>query len=154
MNPIFRNILAIIAGFTIGSIVNMLIIMISGLIIPPPAGADVTTVEGLTATMHLFQPRHFIFPFLAHAMGTFTGAFLAAMIAANHKTRFALGVGFFFLIGGITNAFILPAPTWFIVLDLMFAYIPVAYLAGNLQRRRRKISMNREYSKVNTDLFF
>jgi hypothetical protein len=39
----------------------MSIIMISGSIIPPPAGADITTTEGLTASMHLFEPRHFIF---------------------------------------------------------------------------------------------
>ncbi len=75
MNSIIRNILAVVAGAVVGSLVNMGIIMISSSIIPPPDGADVTTMEGLKASMHLFQPRHFIMPFLAHALGTFAGAF-------------------------------------------------------------------------------
>ncbi|MET0759766.1 MAG: hypothetical protein ABWZ56_05070 [Flavobacterium sp.] len=132
MNPIIKNIIAVIAGGILGSVVNMGIIMISGSIIPPPEGADVTTMEGLKASMHLFQPKHFIFPFLAHALGTFAGAFLAATIAANHKMKFALSIGMLFILGGIANVFILPSPTWFTVLDLVGAYIPMAYFAGKL----------------------
>lgn len=63
MNPILRNILAVVVGAILGSVVNMGFIMVSGSIIPPPDGADVTTMEGLEASMHLFQPKHFIFPF-------------------------------------------------------------------------------------------
>jgi hypothetical protein len=136
MNPILKNILAVIAGIIFGSIVNMGIIAISGSIIPPPNGADVTTTEGLKATMHLFQPKHFILPFLAHALGTFAGAFLAAIIAANHKVKFALGIGVFFLAGGIATIFMLPSPTWFTVLDLVGAYIPMAYFAGKLVKKK------------------
>ena len=132
MNPIIRNILAVIAGVVIGSAVNMGIITISGSIIPPPDGADVTTMEGLKESMHLFQPKHFILPFLAHALGTFAGAFLAALIATTHKMKFALGIGIFFLIGGIYMTFMLPSPTWFTILDLVGAYIPMAYFAGKL----------------------
>lgn len=63
MNPIIRNILAVVVGAVIGSVVNMGIILISGHIIPPPNGADVTTMEGLKVSIHLFQPKHFILPF-------------------------------------------------------------------------------------------
>jgi len=132
MNPIIKNILALIAGFIFGSMVNMGIIMVSGSIIPPPDGADVTTMEGLKASMHLFQPKHFIFPFLAHALGTFAGALLAAIIAANHKMKFALGIAFLFLAGGITNIYLLPSPIWFSVVDLAGAYIPMGWLAAKL----------------------
>ncbi|MDI6803668.1 MAG: hypothetical protein QME58_07455 [Bacteroidota bacterium] len=132
MKKIIRNILAIVIGIILGSAVNMGIIMISGSIIPPPDGADVTTMEGLKASMHLFQPEHFILPFLAHALGTFAGAFLAAINAVNHKMKFALAIGLFFLIGGIANTFMLPSPIWFTILDLAGAYIPMGYLAGKL----------------------
>ncbi|HLG36471.1 MAG TPA: hypothetical protein VI757_16455 [Bacteroidia bacterium] len=137
MNPILKNISAVIAGCILGSAVNMGIIMISSSIIPPPEGADVTTMEGLKASMHLLQPRHFILPFSAHALGTFAGAWLAALIAANHKMKFALGIGIFFLAGGIANTFMLPSPTWFTVLDLAGAYIPMGYLAGKLAVRKK-----------------
>lgn len=130
MHPTLRNILAVVAGFIIGSIVNMGIIMISGSVVPPPDGADVTTMEGLKATMHLFQPKHFVMPFLAHAVGTFVGAFFAAIIAATHKMRLALSVGIIFLLGGITNVLMLPSPVWFTILDFVGAYIPMGYLAG------------------------
>jgi hypothetical protein len=132
MNPIIRNILAVVTGGILGSMVNMGIIMISGFVIPPPDGADVTTMVGLKASMHLFEPKHFLLPFLAHAFGTFAGALLTGMIAASHKMKFALGIGVFFLAGGIANTFMLPSPAWFTVVDLAGAYIPIAYLAGKL----------------------
>ncbi len=132
MNPIVKNILSILIGILIGMVLNMSIIMIGPNIIAPPDGANVTTAEGLKASLHLFQVKHFIFPFLAHALGTFAGAFVAAKIAANRRLKFALGIGIFFLAGGIANVFMLPSPPWFNALDLIFAYLPMAYLAGTL----------------------
>jgi hypothetical protein len=98
MSPIIRNILAVIAGIMLGMIVNMGIITISSSIIAPPEGVDVTDMESLKASLHLFEPRHFIFPFLAHALGTLVGAFVVARIAATHKMKFALGIGVFYLV--------------------------------------------------------
>ncbi len=132
MNPLLKNILAVLAGVILGSVVNMGLIMISSSIIPPPEGADVTTMEGLKKSMHLFQPRHFVFPFLAHGLGTLTGAFVAAKIAANNKMQLAMIIGVVFLAGGITNIFMLPSPLWFSIVDLAVAYIPMAYLGGKL----------------------
>lgn len=137
MHPILRNILAVILGIVIGSIVNMSLIMISGSIIPPPEGADVTTAEGLKKSLHLFEPKHFIFPFLAHALGTFAGALVAAFVAANRKMTFALVISVLFLAGGIANAFMLQGPIWFDVLDIVVAYLPMGYLAGKIGGRKR-----------------
>ena len=135
MNPIIKNILAVIAGIIIGGIVNMGIITISGSIIPPPDGADLTTTEGLKASMHLLEPKHFLMPFVAHALGIFVSALVAALIVATHKMKFALGLGAFSLLGGITAVLMIPAPMWFNVLDLTGAYIPMGYLAGTLALR-------------------
>jgi len=132
MNPIVKNILAFLAGAFIGSVVNMGIIMMSGSVIPPPEGADVTSMEGLKASMHLMQPKHFLFPFLAHALGTFAGASLTAVLAATNKSRMALLIGVLFLVGGISNVFMLPSPMWFNIVDLVGAYIPMACIAGKL----------------------
>ena len=132
MNPIIRNILAVIAGLVIGSMVNMGIIAISSSIIPPPEGADVTTMDGLKASLHLFQPRHFFFPFLAHALGTLAGAIIAGLLAATHKMKFALSIGLFFMIGGIINVVMLPSPLWFTLVDLIGAYIPMGWIGGKI----------------------
>ncbi|SFC92577.1 hypothetical protein [Flavobacterium phragmitis] len=137
MNPLFRNTLAVLAGLVVGSIVNMSIISISGSIIPPPNGADVTTPEGLKATMHLFEAKHFLFPFLAHAIGTFAGALTTALIAASNKTKLAFFIGAFFLFGGIVMVYTLPSPVWFSIIDLVFAYIPTAYLASKITVKKK-----------------
>jgi len=130
MKTMLQNFLAFAAGLAAGSAVNMSIIMVSGAVIAPPVGADLTTMEGLQEAMHLFEPKHYLMPFLAHALGTFAGAWVAALIAVNYKMIFALGISVFFLAGGIINVIILPSPTWFSVLDLTAAYIPMGYLAG------------------------
>jgi hypothetical protein len=138
MNTTVKNILAVIAGLVLGSAVNMGLIMLSGYIIPPPGGADVTTMEGLKESIHLFEAKHFIFPFLAHALGTFFGAFIASLIAANHKMKMALIIGFLFLIGGITNIIMIPSPTWFTILDIVGAYMPMAWLGFKLNNVLKK----------------
>jgi hypothetical protein len=138
MNPVIRNIVAVIAGIIGGSLVNMGLIMISGQVIPPPAGVDVTDMESLKSSLHLFEPRHFIFPFLAHALGTLAGAFLTSVLAAGRKMTYALGVGVFFLIGGTINVFMLPSPLWFTLLDLIVAYLPMGWLGGKLSGGRKR----------------
>ena len=82
--------------------------------------------------------ENFIFPFLAHALGTLVGAAIAAWIAVNHKMKFALGIGIFFLIGGIYINYMLPGPTWFAVTDSLLAYIPMAWLGGKIGMRMSK----------------
>jgi hypothetical protein len=39
------------------------------------------------------------------------------------------------LLGGIMNAFQIPAPTWFLVVDLLLAYIPMGWLAARLVKK-------------------
>jgi len=134
MNPILKNILAVLAGIFVGGIINMGIITISGSIIAPPEGVDPGDMESLKASMHLFEPKHFIFPFLAHAIGTLAGAYLTVRLAANNHLKLALLIGVFFLIGGIWMAIQLPAPLWFNILDLAGAYIPMGWLAWKLGR--------------------
>ena len=135
MNKIARNVLAVITGIILGNVVNMGIIMLQGSFIALPEGVDVTNTESLQSSMHLFGPKHFIFPFLAHAIGTLVGAYLSARIAASHKMKFALGIGIFFLIGGISMVFMIPSPIWFVILDLSLAYIPMGWLSGRLATR-------------------
>ena len=132
MNPVARNTLALLAGIVAGSLVNMGLVNLGPMIVPLPDGADVTTFEGLRDSMKLFTPANFIFPFVAHALGTLVGAFVAAKLAASHSLTFAIGVGVFFLLGGIAAASMLGGPWWFNVADLLVAYIPMAYLGAVL----------------------
>ena len=136
MNPNVKNTLAVVVGLVIGSIVNMGLIMISPMVIPPPEGVDVTNVESIKNGMEFFEAKHFIFPLLAHALGTLSGAWIAAMMAATNYFRMALFVGIFFLIGGVMNVLMMPSPLWFNITDIALAYIPMAWLGLLLSNRR------------------
>jgi len=132
MNPLLRNVLAVVAGVAIGGIVNMGIITLSGLLIPPPEGVNPNDLESIKANIHLYQPIHYLMPWLAHALGSFSGGLIAALLATSNKMRIAVGIGIWTMVGGIAAAYMIPAPTWFIVADLALAYIPMAFLAGKL----------------------
>ncbi len=135
---IFRNILAVVAGVLIGGAVNMALVVVGPQFVPPPPGADMTTAEGLAAAMPDLGPKHFVFPFLAHALGTFAGALVAYLVAASLKLGIAHFVGAFFLAGGIAASFMIPAPAWFIALDLLAAYVPMAWLGTWIGARFRR----------------
>lgn len=132
-----RNILAVIAGLVIGFLVNGGLIQLGHVVVALPPGADVSSMEALAASMPFFRPEHFIFPFLAHAGGTLAGTTVAALIAASHKMNIALGLGVLFLIGGIVAVIMLPAPLWYDVIDLVFAYIPMAWIGAKLGGAQR-----------------
>lgn len=135
MKPLFRNIVAIIVGIVVASATNMGLIVLGHQLVPLPAGADAATMEGLAQSIHLFEPAHFVFPFLAHALGTLAGAAAAAALAATYKLRFAIVIGLISLAGGIANVVSLPAPIWFEAVDLVLAYLPMAWLGGKLGER-------------------
>ena len=111
---IIRNISAVITGILIGMIVNMGLIILGSSIIPIPESFDPMNAIN-------WDLNNFIFPFLAHALGTLVGAFLAAKIANSCQFQLAMSIGVFFLIGGTTMIYILPAPVWFICTDLIAA---------------------------------
>lgn len=132
-----KALLAIICGFIIGNLVNMSVIMLSGHVIPPPVGVDVTTTEGLKSAIHLFEPKHFLFPFLAHALGTMSGAFISTKLAPKSGWVPAMTIGALFLLGGVISARMIPAPAWFITSDLLLAYFPFAWFGYLLAKGRK-----------------
>lgn len=138
MPNLLRNILAVIVGLVIGGFVNMALVTLSPSLIPPPVGVDVNDAESLAKGIHLFEPRHFIMPFLAHALGTLVGALIAYVIAATYRVQMAYVIGAVFLCGGVAASFMIPAPAWFIALDLLAAYLPMAWLGIQIGRRIRQ----------------
>jgi hypothetical protein len=140
MKTVLRNTLAIVIGFVAGSFVNMALLAIGPHLITSPAGVDVNDMESIRTSMHLLEPKHFIFPFLAHALGTLTGAFVAYLTAGSRRPLCAWIVGGIFLAGGIGATFMIPAPMWFAVLDLVAAYLPMAWLATCIGQRMTDLS--------------
>ena len=131
MHPIFKNISAVVLGWLVGSSLNMGLIQ-TGLYIFPISGIDPNDMDAFAEVMPTLEFEYFIFPFLAHALGTLVGAIMASMIAESKKMKFALYIGGLFLIGGIAVNYMLPGPTWFAVADIVLAYIPMAWLGGKI----------------------
>ena len=129
-----RNILAIIIGWFIGSAVNIGLIE-AGHTFIPIEGLDPNDMKALAKVMPTLSAKYFIFPFLAHALGTLIGAIVAGWIAASHKMKFSLVIGALFLLGGIAMSFMLPAPIWFIACDIILAYIPMAFIGGKIAKK-------------------
>ena len=127
MKNIMFGVFGVILGIIIGGLVNMGLIIASPGVIPLPEGVDPMDPVSLAENIHRFSPQNFLMPFLAHALGTLVGAFIAGLMAKNNKLVYALIIGGFFLIGGAMNVSVLPAPIWFNITDLVLAYIPMAF---------------------------
>ena len=128
MNSIIKNILALIGGGLVGMVVNMGLIITGNQLIP--FSDNINPMNAIN-----WEIKYFIFPFLAHAIGTLSGAFIAAKFSASYHMLVAICIGIFFLSGGISMVFILPSPIWFIVIDLVFAYLPMGWLGWKISNQ-------------------
>lgn len=135
MKVVGRNLLAVIVGVVVGSLVNIALVNIGPSVVPLPEGADISTMEKLRESMKLFTPVNFLFPFLAHALGTLVGAFIAAKLAVSRHLQIAMAIGVFFLLGGIAAVRMLGGPLWFNLADLLLAYVPMGFLGAVLAGR-------------------
>jgi len=129
-----RSVLTIVAGWLGGSLVNMGLVQL-GHSIFPLQGVDTNDMEALAEVMPNLGAEYFVFPFLAHALGTLVGAIIAALIAGKDRMSFAMVIGVLFLLGGIAVNYMLPGPMWFTVLDMLVAYLPMAWLGGKIAQK-------------------
>jgi len=136
MKPIIRNILAAVAGWLVGAFVNGGIIQIGMTI--NPIDVDPNDMEAMANFFKNAGSEYFVFPFIAHAAGTLFGAFTAALISKNRKVTVALIIGGLFFIGGLLMILLWPAPTWFVAMDLVAAYVPMALLGALLAKSLRR----------------
>ena len=136
MHPILRNILAVMAGLVVGGFVNMGLIILGGKFLPPPVGVDVNDIASINAHIREYSVLQLMAPFIAHAVGVVVGAFLTVKLAASRHLALAFIIGTFFLLGGIMAVSMIPnAPVWFSALDLVVAYLPMAWIGHRLAAR-------------------
>ncbi len=131
---IFRNIAALVVGWLAGAVVNGGLVAIGPLFFPLPDGVNPQNMEAYAEISPTLGNEYFIFPFLAHALGTLVGAAVAYLIAASRKNIFAWIVGAFFFLGGIMVNYLIPGPVWFTVADLVLAYFPMTFLGIKIAR--------------------
>lgn len=130
-----KDTLIFILSLFIGMAVNMGLIYAGIYLVPLPEGVDITTKEGLKAALPLMKFQHFLFPFLAHALGTLSGAYCVSRWTSTHQQRRGWIIGAVFFIGGLMNIIGMPSPLWFSIADLTLAYFPMAWLGMKLSNR-------------------
>jgi len=133
MNDTLRNVLAVVCGVVLGMFINGGIVQMSGMIIPYPEGYDFSSMDKMKETFHLLETKHFIMPWIAHAVGTLVGAIVATKIAVtNHKMLASILAFIFFIFGAIMVFSIPQTPSWFAAADLIGAYLPMGLLGWKL----------------------
>ena len=128
MRQILKNIGIVILSIIIGMIINIGLIIIGGMIFP--LSENFNPMNAIN-----WDFKYFVFPFLAHSIGTLSGAFVASKLSRNYHIIIPGIVGLYFLSGGIYMVTILPAPIWFICLDLIICYIPMCLLGWSLNKK-------------------
>lgn len=92
---------------------------------PPPAG----DARAYAAFVETLPAGAFVMVLLAHAAGTFGGAWTAMRLGGPVGKRLALVVGLLMVAGTVANLLAVPHPTWFALADIALV-AGVAWLAA------------------------
>lgn len=137
MNPIVRNIIAVLVGILLFMVGITGLHGLSSLLIemPPFPEGEAATPEVLATLIEGLGPVQMLCALVSHIGGTFFGAWMAALISRDGKLIVPLVVALFAMAGGVMNVFVTPGqPLWFIVADISL-YLPAGLLAGRLAQR-------------------
>lgn len=122
----------LVLAVVVGSFVMLSLHGLSGVFWPEVAMDQMPQdIEALTAFMEGMPMGAKWAVLVSHWLGTVSGAVLA-MVGTGRKALWpGVALGGWFLIGGIANNWMLPAPRWMEAVDLL-GYMPLAYLASRL----------------------
>lgn len=136
-----RFILSLVFGLLVGAVVNGSIVNLGMLLFPFPEGVNFETKEGLSLFENL-PIKYYIFPFLAHALGTLSGCIVALLFVRKWAKWSIYIIGYCFFVGGVMAGQLINAPLWFDILDLSLAYMPMAWLASqsNLFKKGQRLA--------------
>lgn len=136
-----RFILSLVFGLLVGAVVNGSIVNLGMLLFPFPEGVNFETKEGLSLFENL-PIKYYIFPFLAHALGTLSGCIVALLFVRKWAKWSIYIIGYCFFFGGVMAGQLINAPLWFDILDLSLAYMPMAWLASqsNLFKKGQRLA--------------
>lgn len=137
IRKVVRNFCAVVVGLILGGSVNMAIVTLGPVVIPLPDGVDILDSSKFAENLQKLEPQNFLAPWLAHALGTWVGAFAAAKLSVDRGWFLAVVVSCVFLMGGVTMIVGYGGPLWFAVIDLVFAYLPMGFFGAKVALKRR-----------------
>ncbi len=135
MRPVFRSILAVVAGIVTGGLLISGVEMISNMVYPLPADADPSDMEAMAAHIATLPSGAFLFVLAAWAVGTLCGAWVAAKIAGRSFIVHGAVIGTVFLLLGVANMLMFPHPIWVWIAGIAI-FIGCGYAGGRLAAAR------------------
>lgn len=126
-----RVVLATILGFIAGNVVNMSIIRF-GIPVKVEPGGDENAA--LLKVMESFTAMDYLIPLSAHVLGILVGLSVARLICRTSNIPIYI-IGGFQMVGTVIVSFIIPAPIWFNIVDLILPILIILYF---LRTKRNK----------------
>lgn len=110
------------------------VLMISNFVIPFPEGVNPADANSIRYNIQLFETKHYIMPFIAHALGTLIGVFVAFKIIQMFRAHkfiaagIALVIALLFLWAGLATSKSIHSPETPMLVDAVLCYIPMAII--------------------------
>ena len=131
-----KTILLFIVSLFLGAAFNSMILNLGMKLIPPPEGYNMNDAADLSKAISVMETKHFLFPFLSHALGTLFSVMFYTYFAKAKSQFFPLMIAGLFFTGGLYMVLILPSPLWFDLIDLILAYFPMAVIGYKISKRK------------------
>jgi hypothetical protein len=132
---ILRQFVAFVLAAALGSVAMLGLHTLSGVIWPEYAmermPSDPVQLEAFLMELPLSVQFSVL---VAHWAGAILGAVVAMLVTRRQSRWPGVALGAWFMIGGIANNWMLPAPLWMEALDLV-GYIPLAFGVSYLLHR-------------------
>lgn len=136
-----EHIMAILGGVLAGVVAVTAIEMISYYRYPFPPGLDVNDREAMRAHLAAQPPGAYLLVLAAHAVGSFVGGAVTAIVSRRKAYDRALVIGLLLMVAGMMTLLSMPHPTWFALADVVL-YVPLAlvgcFVAGSLWDTARR----------------
>lgn len=129
----YRNILAVIAGIVIATLVSTGIETINDQLHPFPPELDPTNHYELSEYLKHRPAPALVVVLIGWAIGSFLGGFTARLITRKPNPAPAYITGLFLMSAGVVTLFLYPYPTWYIISGLL-VFIPLTLLGYHLGR--------------------
>jgi hypothetical protein len=128
-----RKIVAVVLGLIAGSVFNMALVRLSHAVYPLPEGIDPNDIEVFRdyVKTHGLPTGSWMIVLAAHAGGSLVSGLVCGVIAKRSWYLAAAILGVLWMCGGIAMLWMLPAPYWFAVADIVL-YVPAALLGVKL----------------------
>ena len=135
---VFRNVIAVVAGFVAASAIMMAVEALNGKILYPELGkraARVTDRQEIKETMASAPVGALVVVLIGWGLGSIAGGFLTTLISRKSRNRQALVLGGLLTLAGIANNLMLPPPIWFWIVTFA-VLLPATYIGAQIVPKR------------------